>query len=119
MQKSTPLTFDKLSEENKKRCESPEGFDHACDSWTPTDWACATAGELGELCNLLKKQLRTKTATKPNLKDTVTHAQIAEEIGGTLLYLDLLATRLGMSLEGCVRYEFNRVSEKRGYPILI
>ena len=37
---------------NRARCDA--AF-HPLDAWTPTDWATALAGEVGELCNLIKK----------------------------------------------------------------
>lgn len=41
---------------------------------------------------------------------------VATEIGDTVVYLDLLAQRLGLSLEKCIRDTFNRVSEREGFP---
>lgn len=37
-------------------------------------------------------------------------------IGDTVVYLDLLAQRLGLRLEDCVRDTFNRISEREGFP---
>jgi hypothetical protein len=69
-------------------------------------------GEMGELCNLLKKRLRGA--------DQITKQQLMEEIGGTIIYLDLLAAHLELpTLDIIVRYEFNRVSAKRKLPFFI
>ena len=46
------LSFNELRQANTARCE--KSF-HSINSWTPTDWACAMAGECGEACNLVKK----------------------------------------------------------------
>lgn len=73
------LLFSVLRFANVDRCESSY---FKLDHWTPTDWGCAAAGEMGELCNLLKKQLRG---------DEVKKEDIAGEIADVVIYLDLLA----------------------------
>ena len=89
--------------ENLQRCEA---VFHELDSWSPTDWACALAGEVGELCNLLKKQRRG---------DQVDSNEIAKEIADVLTYLDLLASRCGVNLSESTVAKFNEVSLRRGY----
>ena len=83
------LTFSKLHETNISRCT--EVF-HAIDEWNPAEWSNAMAGEAGETCNKTKKLLRGEDIP---LED------IAEEIADTIIYADLLATRLGVSLGRC------------------
>ena len=99
---SGPLTFAMLREQNVGRCE--ESF-HSCDDWSPTDWATAVAGEVGEACNLIKKLRRGE-----NIQEAV----IAMEIADAVIYLDLLADRLGISLGEAVGVKFNIVSERVG-----
>ncbi len=49
------MDFREFQSTNALRCE--ERF-HRVKDWTPQDWALAMAGEVGELCNLLKKVKR-------------------------------------------------------------
>lgn len=107
------LTFEMLRSVNVARCE--EVF-HKLNDWTPTDWACAFAGEVGEACNLIKK-LRRLDGADTNL-DTEQHRQmlikkVAKELADSVIYADLLAAVLGINLEDAVRQKFNEVSRKR------
>ncbi len=45
---------------NRARCESPEGFNHALQSWSLSDWFTAILGELGEAANVAKKLNRIR-----------------------------------------------------------
>lgn len=101
----SPLRFDVLREKNALRCE--EVF-HPIASWSPTDWACAAAGEIGEACNLVKKLRRG---------ETVPANWIADELADAVIYADLLCTRLGMSLEEAIVRKFNAVSDRRGSAV--
>lgn len=92
-----------------------ESFGHAPDlsDWSPTDWGCALAGEVGELCNLLKKLRR-------NVREEdreVTQGQVEDEIADVLIYLDLLARRMGCDLAEVSARKFNVTSEAVGSPI--
>jgi len=89
-----------FSEVNKKRCD--ECY-HKIEDWSPTDWACALAGEVGELCNFLKKMRRGKN---------VDIKKIRHEIGDVFTYLDLLSQRLGVDMFECAIEKFNIVSDK-------
>lgn len=100
-----PLDFDTLREANVSRCESAFFLLYA---WSPNDWATALAGEVGELCNLLKKMRRG---------DVVDPAEIAKELGDIVTYADLLAARLGIDLGEATRAKFNEVSDRRGSAI--
>jgi len=76
----------------------------------------ALAGEVGELCNLVKKIERHKVGGpdighSAKLKD-ITPEKLRDEIGGIFIYLDLLAALLGVDLSVAVRETFNRVSEE-------
>lgn len=95
------MTFRELTKANTKRCN--ESF-HKINEWSPTDWGCAAAGEMGELCNMLKKMKRGKKIAK---------SKVADEIADTVMYLDLLATRLDIDLETAVRRKFNIVSDRK------
>ena len=110
------LSFEKLRKENVERCES--AF-HPINHWSPTDWACAMAGEAGEACNAVKKLRRHADGTN-TAKDPATEAEcvaaIGKELADTVIYADLLAARLGINLGEAVREKFNAVSELRGVP---
>jgi NTP pyrophosphatase (non-canonical NTP hydrolase) len=97
---------------NVKRCE--EVF-HPLNHWTPTDWACAMAGEAGEVCNAVKKLRRladgTNTAKDPQTESEAIKA-IGSEIADTIIYCDLLAARLGLDLSVEVQAKFNVVSAR-------
>lgn len=106
------LTFTQLRYANTKRCN--EVF-HALDSWSPTDWACAVAGEVGEACNIIKKLRRlddgTNTAKDPQTKEECIEL-IAKELADAVIYIDLLAARLNIDLGDAVVDKFNEVSDR-------
>jgi NTP pyrophosphatase (non-canonical NTP hydrolase) len=94
------LTFSELRLASVKRCE--KSF-HTVEDWSPTDWACAVAGEVGEACNLIKKLKRG---------EEINPDEIGKELADAVCYLDLLAHRLGLDLGKCVRDKFNEVSSR-------
>ena len=98
------LTFNGLRKANVVRCES---VFHLLNCWSPSEWACALAGEAGETCNAVKTL---------NRGDGTVEA-IAAELADTVIYADLLAARLGIDLGAAVRAKFNEVSEKRGSTV--
>lgn len=115
------LTFEELRLKNAQRSKRwhPGGIT----DWSPADWAVAMVGEAGECCNAVKKlnRIRDSMASKPDSsEDFKTHEQavagIGQEIADTVIYLDLLAQRLGLDLQIEVTKKFNRVSEKYGFP---
>jgi len=109
------LTFQALAEVNMTRCHRW----HDPMAWSPQMWGLAAAGEMGECCNALKKLHRhdegIQQAADPKDRDELVR-RVATEIGDTVVYLDLLAQRLGLRLEDCVRDTFNRVSIREGFP---
>lgn len=106
------LTFDDLRIVNVTRCER---FFHPLNDWTPAEWACAVAGEAGEVCNAVKKLRRVRDGTNTS-KDPQSEAEavaaIADELADTIIYCDLLAARLGIHLNDAVRKKFNEVSDR-------
>lgn len=98
-----------------------EGF-KTYDNVPVTFFTTALAGELGELCNLIKKLERAKVGgldagTNHKAKD-ISKELLAEEIGGTLIYLDLLASLLDIDLEEAVIKTFNEKSEQNNLPFV-
>lgn len=88
---------------NVARCES---F-HDLTAWTPLEYGGCLAGEVGEACNLLKKMKRG---------DQIQIDDIAEELADSLIYLDLLAARLGIDLWAATVAKFNRWSADHERP---
>lgn len=116
-----PLTFEQLAAINLKRCGRwhPGGIA----GWSVSDWAMAMAGEAGEVCNAGKKLRRVQDECA-NINDPGRQlssekeaiAKIGEELADTLIYLDLLAQRLGLSLGDEVVKKFNATSTRYGFP---
>lgn len=111
------LSFARLSHTNLQRCED---VFHKIEVWTPTDWACAFAGEAGEVCNQVKKLRRLDDADKPidtPERREMLKASIAMELADAVIYADLLASRLGINLADAVTMKFNLVSQERDSTI--
>jgi NTP pyrophosphatase (non-canonical NTP hydrolase) len=108
-----PLTFDVFRQANVSRCLKwhPAGIE----SWSPSDWLTAVAGEFGELASLLKMRNRERDGL-PGNKFSPSNKQVADEIADVLTYLDLLAAALGVNLGNAVVEKFNEVSERVGFP---
>jgi NTP pyrophosphatase (non-canonical NTP hydrolase) len=108
------LSFENLRIQNIKRCED---VFHPVDSWSPTDWATAMAGECGEACNEIKKLRRLDGADK-DIDTPFNREQLknktAKELADLIIYADLLAARMDIDLGQAVVDKFNEVSEKRG-----
>ena len=101
-----------LKDANSTRSE--DSFDLPISEWSPSDWGLALAGEVGELCNLIKKLKRGDVAAG-TLTDP--YGKISDEIGDILTYLDLLAQRLDIDLSDALVRKFNKVSKKVGSDI--
>lgn len=95
-----------------------EGF-KCYDNQPLTYWTTALAGEVGELCNMIKKMQRVERGgvdggSSYSAKD-ISKTMLKEEIGGIAIYLDLLASLLDISLEEAIVDTFNSKSEKYGF----
>jgi NTP pyrophosphatase (non-canonical NTP hydrolase) len=91
---------------NKTRCEA---VFPPSETWTPVEWTLAIAGEVGDLCNLLKNVRRgdfTLEAVKP---------EVLNEIADVMTYCDLLITKLGANTDEVILNKFNEVSACMGY----
>jgi len=73
--------------------------------------ACELAGEVGELCNEIKKAERNRLGIAGGKVD---RDAIADEMGDVLITLDLLAMDLGIDLSKAVQDKFNKTSIKHG-----
>ena len=109
------LTFNRVSRINLERALvwHPGGLEE----WSIADWSNAMAGEAGEVCNAVKKLRRIETGARQANGLTREEAikAIAQEIGDTYLYLNLLAMRLDINIEDAIRDTFNRVSDREGF----
>jgi len=77
-----------FSERNRRRCEAPNGFNHALMSWTLSDWCTATLGELGEAANVIKKLNRVRDGIPGNAEtEAELWAKLSEEIADTVTFL--------------------------------
>lgn len=70
------------------------------------------AGEVGELCNKIKKLEREKMGIKGS---RTTWMEIASEMGDAQICLDLLAMHYCVSLEEAVKLAFNDKSNEFGF----
>lgn len=99
-----------------------EGF-KCYDNQPLTYWTTALAGEVGELCNMIKKMQRVEKGgidggSSYTAKD-INKEMLKEEIGGIAIYLDLLASLLDINLEEAIIDTFNSKSEKYGFTQFI
>lgn len=99
-----------------------EGF-KCYDNQPLTYWTTALAGEVGELCNMIKKMQRVERGgvdggSSYTAKD-ISKEMLREEIGGIAIYLDLLASLLDISLEEAIVHTFNSKSEKYGFSQIL
>jgi NTP pyrophosphatase (non-canonical NTP hydrolase) len=117
---SLGLTFDEVSEANAQRCARWHGSfpNHDTDDFSGGDWANAMQGEAGEAGNVVKKlrRLELRLASKNNGTKEELLLKLRKEIGDTFIYLDLLASYYELNTGECVRYAFNQVSEREGFP---
>lgn len=101
------LNFADLKAANDKR----RGQIHPiCHNWIISDWAMALAGEVGELCNLIKKARRG---------DPVTQTELAGELADVQTYLDIVASELKINLGEATRRKFNEVSRRFGSDVML
>jgi len=100
--------FQKLSEANRARqFEWDEG-----QKFTPMFFSNALAGEVGEVCNIVKKHERTRLGLKGK---TATIEQLADEIADVIIYAEILAATCNIDLGEAVKSKFNKTSEELGF----
>ncbi len=112
------LTFSEVTSANLRRCRKwHPGFPHD-EAWSLADWSNAMVGEAGETANVVKKLRRIETGYRDvngHDRDALL-ADLADELADVYLYLDLLATRAGITLPAAIVAKFNKVSERQGFP---
>lgn len=117
------LTFQEFQELSARRCR--EGFP-TCADWSLNDWAVALTGEVGEMCNVLKKVRRGDAIYKllprqPDWKDVDVHfaaqtkQELVSELADVIIYADLMLTMLGADTGEEVMRKFDEVSRRVGF----
>lgn len=76
---------------------------------TPMFFALELAGEVGEICNVVKKLEREALDLRGS---RATHQELEDELGDALICLSLLANAFDINLEEVTRKKFNKTSEK-------
>ena len=110
--KAMGLDLEEFRQVNVQR--AIEGF-RCYDNQPITYWTTALAGEVGELCNMIKKIQRVEKGGVDGGSSYSAPEMLKEEIGGIAIYLDLLASLLDISLEDAIVETFNNKSEKMGF----
>lgn len=105
--------LEQLKKANRDRIKDYGHEDFEC--WNLPEWACAVAGETGELCNVIKKVHRGDyTLDEANKQEL-----ISDEAADIVIYLDILCQRAGLDLAAAIVNKFNKSSKKIGSPIEI
>lgn len=102
-----------LRKVNEKR--SIEGFKMGLKDWTLPEWGNAVAGEVGEMCNVIKKIKRGDFINNP--KEGID--KLKSEMADVVIYIDLIATRENIDLGEAIISKFNEVSDRVGCDIKI
>jgi len=110
------LTFNELQIVNTQRSHA---WHDKGKTWTLADWGNALAGEVGELCNIIKKIRRIETGvavreTEADIKKLKEEAAL--EVADVIIYADLIATELGVFTGDIVQKKFNITSDQFGFP---
>jgi NTP pyrophosphatase (non-canonical NTP hydrolase) len=109
------LSFEELRQTNTAR--TVNDFHHTLESWSVAEWGNATAGEVGEACNIAKKMIRFRdnvAGNAPGLTVEELRNKLASEIADAVIYLDLWAASEQINLGEAVATTFNKKSEQLG-----
>lgn len=112
------LGFGDLNAANVARAKRWHPGFPADDDWNLADWSNAMCGEVGELANVVKKLRRHQTSKLGALDKPADGLKqdAADEMADVVIYADLLAAKLGISLGAAIVSKFNEVSERQGFP---
>lgn len=112
------LSFSQLTQANLKR--AVRWHKGGIEEWSVNDWLAAFGGEAGEALNAGKKHRRILGGLQQHgdipidIEDA--EKKIMEELADTVIYADLVASRLGRSLGDAIIAKFNAISEREGFP---
>jgi len=89
-----------------------------CEEWmkegnTVLHHAVGLAGEVGELCNLIKKANRAQVGAVGG--EVIDLEAVGNEIADIFIYLDIVASHYGVDLGQAVVKKFNATSVKHGF----
>jgi NTP pyrophosphatase (non-canonical NTP hydrolase) len=87
--------------------------DDSGSDWSLNDWMTAVTGEVGEAANILKK-IRRGDFTIEEVK-----SELEMELSDIIIYLDILASQLGIDLSEAVMKTFNRKSTQVGSKVYL
>lgn len=108
-----PVTFDQLRERSEIRAIEWRKDSTSAGVTSTIEFATIElAGEVGELCNAIKKKLRAQDGLPGGVTDDT---NIIEELADVVICADLLARKLGINLGQAVVEKFNKTSEKFGF----
>ena len=88
---------------------------HHFGKWQPVDWSNAIAGEVGELCNLVKKMKRLNIEADGLVKQT----DLENEVADILIYLDIFCQTQGIDIRIATVRKFNAVSLRYNTDIFL
>lgn len=100
------LNFEDLRKANDRR---QDAWENAQDKLDLSYLGNAAAGEVGEMCNVIKKLERERLGLRGS---RATMADLAEEMADVIIYLDLIAAKANIDLGEAVRDKFNKTSVK-------
>lgn len=110
------MHFNEFSDINRRRCESPDAFNHSLNGWDKNKWMVALTGELGEAANIMKKMNRLSDGIDVNKDADKNYIELIkklrDELADTFIYLDLLCQSMGINLEQAVIDKFNEKSNE-------
>lgn len=110
------LTFTQFQSMNLLRCRKAFPM---CDDWSLNDWAVALSGEVGELCNLLKKNRRGLATDERYMLggpfDEMARGNLLSELADIITYADLMMSVLSAVTGEEVLNKFIEVSGRVGY----
>ena len=75
-------------------------------------FGCGLAGEVGELCNVIKKYERGFTDFRGDKKHFLNQTKLEEELTGSFIYLVLIARYYNIDLEQAILEEVERVNQR-------
>lgn len=114
------LSFAQLREANvarlplfKNKHGLPAHSEPGGSDWSPAQWLQAVLGELGEYANFRKKHERGDITLEQF------NAEAGKELADVVIYLDILAFRLGIDIGKAVAYKWDEVSKRIGIDLRI
>ena len=108
------LDLAELREKNETRANEWRR-DRTTQSRTPLTFSTTElAGEVGELCNEIKKVERKTYGLAGGKTLEEAFPKICEELADVVICADLIGMKLGINLPSIVRDKFNKTSDKNG-----